>query len=508
MMIENDPHTIHASVHDQSQIELDIDYHLGIESNLYDVDLYFFFPSSMGVTSSAYSRDQFFNDLTNHFRFHTPKDDNPDIILLQDLDNYFGHDQSLNEKETKKPYLLQQVKLFGNRINTRLKALQSWSASGHDEHFIVAEALRLRTEIEYFRKEYVAQVKHPLLAVDPAIRGALLNVDEYLLNRFVSSFSELHKKVSGSNSKEKLLAALTAEAEYRRTNGANYVDQKKTEADREYFNYRSGLLKKFVSSPLYIQKKRSRQDRIYRNWVAGCGAAMAGLWAQIADFQAKRMAHSKDLGLNFFAIALLAIFIYVFKDRIKDLSKEYFTDRLKSYLPDYKVKLEHQMVAANFRPLKIKLGSYEEYVSYFPATKAPAEIQFIRKLRGRRDIGEESSETILHYHKGLELHSEVLAKDLPGVRSVKDIMRVNFSYFLSHLDDPLKNLSIFDEEEGPSSIETPKVYHVNLILKATKREPNGHARLAHYRLIIDKKGITRLEDVTPPNVFSYMEYSA
>jgi hypothetical protein len=497
---------MNASVHDQSQIELDFDYLISATKN-YDIDLYFFFPRSMGVSSSSYSRDQFYQDLVNHTRFHSPKGDDPETEVLKELGAYLGSTETFESKEAKRTYLIQQIKLFGNRINARLKEL----AKSSDPQRILDEARRVRGEIQFFRQEYVAKAKVPSLAVHQEVRRALLNVDEYLLNRVASSFSALKQRLETNDAPgarelgQALLSFLAEDAEYRRKQGQQYVDQKASQTDLEYFYYRFGLLKKFVSDPLYIEKKRKRQDRVYRNWVAGCGAALAGVWAQVADLQAKKIVHAKDIGFNFFAVALMAILIYVFKDRIKDISKEYFSDKLRAYLPDFKSRLEYPVITSDLKNRTLQLGRYEEFVTYLKTTQTPAEVQFIRKLHGRRDLGEEATETVLHYHKSIELARDgELAGSLPGVRAVKDVLRLNFSTFLSHLDDPLKSLAIFDEDEGPVRVETPKVYHVNLVVKVGAEETS----LSHYRLILDKKGIARLETVTSPGQFSYLEGTA
>src|SRR5262249_27427523 len=115
---------------------------------------------------------------------------------------------------------------------------------------------------------------------------------------------------------------------------------------------------------------------------------------------------------------------------------------------------------------------------------------YVRKLRGRHDIGEEHLENVIHFHKSLHFDAEGVSSGLPGIRSIKDVNRFNFSYFLDHLDDPVKNISVYGDDEGPATIAAPKVYHLNLVLRMTN---GSEGQFAHYRVILDKQGLVRLE---------------
>ena len=79
------------------------------------------------------------------------------------------------------------------------------------------------------------------------------------------------------------------------------------------------------------------------------------------------------------------------------------------------------------------------------------------------------------------------------MRSIKDTNRFNCGYFLDHLDDHIKNVSIYGEDEGPVTIAAPKVYHMNLVLRLAGK---NERRLAHYRAVLDKQGLVRLEEVS------------
>lgn len=497
---------IHASRHDQSQIELDLDYPLPSGARQQDcrhlLDLYFFLPSSLGISAASYSRDQFYNDLTNYLRFHTPVISGSALGLLDRLPTYFQPDLTLQARERLVPYLIQQVKLFGNRINTGLKRVfdSMTKNSVATEFQLRREVEVLRQDIHAFRAQWVSRVRYPKLGLDDELRKTLLNVDEFLINRQVAVFSNVLESTSHQGERrdlrQLLLEILDEETTYRSAHAEQYVGPKKSETEIEYFYYRHGLLKKFLARPLHIQKRAAKQERVYRNWVAGLGAGLAGLWARIAETQATRMSSARDLGLNVFTVGTLFVLIYVFKDRIKDISKEYFSEVLKTHLPDYRVALRYDWIDSSLSNRSVELGAYRDFVRYLSPQTCPDDIVYLRKLKGRRDIGEEHLETVLHYNKALTVRNASLLGDIPGITALKDMIRLNFTSFFDHMDDPQKRVSVYDQDEGTAQISAPKVYHINLVCRLRSFSEGETISYAHFRLVIDKSHVVRIEEVT------------
>ena len=493
------PVGVHVTTHDRSQIEISIDYRPG-SSDFFHTDLYFFLPRNLGVHSNSYSREQFYNDLINYLRFHTPIHLN---LLKNEVDiltEILESDTTAQEREKLAPAAIQQVKLFANRANTLLKRLYDHFYLDGLRHESVISLKELYSHITFFREKFIKSVYSESLRMPSEVRQALLNSDEFISNRLLASCSDLlHKSSKNKDDLEFCSAALNEvllqEKRHRKSLGDLYVDVGTLEREREYFYFRHSVLKKEIAQPLYIDKKSAKQERIYRNWVAGSGAALAGIWAQIADYQTHRFKGQKDFGLSMIGVGLLAIFVYVFKDRIKDISKEYINDKMKLFLPDYRSKLEFSEVEKNGNRIKNAIGKLSEYMRFASVKGIPEDIYYIRKLKGRRDIGSESQETVIHYHKSvyLESKSRIFGYDQELV-DIKDIHRFNFSYFLNHLDDSRKQISVYDEDEGPARISAPKVYHVNVVSLVRS---GSVAVYNHFRIILDKEGIVRMETVLP-----------
>ena len=511
-----------ASVHDQTQVELDIDYQIfraehGLGAHTWSVNFYFFIPHSLGIHPSSYTREQFYNDLTNHMRLHTPNPGGSALDLLKPVTEYLSSYTKTRKKTDLVTLVSQQVKLFANRINTSLKQIQqnlTLELSDPAELLVLHRELNqnkriiqeLMHDIEIFRSQYVENVRQPQLKIVPEVQKVILSADEFITNRLEATFSRLLHRYRASDNPHVIelrglfKEILSSHSRYQRSHPEHSADIKKQTTDRETFYYRHGLLKKYISMPLYLQKKISKQERVYRNWIAAFGAALAGVWAQIADFQARRMVEHKDLGFSFFGIAGLAIIAYVFKDRIKDLSKEYFNEKLKTYLPDFKVKLIHTIVTDDLHTKHIQIGAFNEYMRYLDLSSTPEEIQYIRKMNERKDFHTENLEGVIHYNKKIKLNMDSLKLEFKGVSSIKDIIRFNFSDFLDHLDDHQKRLATFDEDEGTGEIITPKVYHINLLIHSLSESLN---RFAHYRVVLDKRGIVRVDEMNSSDLLQY-----
>src|SRR5262249_12030251 len=149
------------------------------------------------------------------------------------------------------PFAIQQTKIFANQVNAKLKSFHERALDS--EGSLRAGLGAILAEVHAVRSQYICQVLKPRLTVDSSLRQALLNMDEFVSNRLSATFSDLHHRLAGQGSSQGqnlLIEALGKEAEYRKGLGGLYVDSAKSGADMEYFYYRHGLLKKFISRPL------------------------------------------------------------------------------------------------------------------------------------------------------------------------------------------------------------------------------------------------------------------
>jgi hypothetical protein len=509
-----------ATVHDKSQFEIVIDYPVLPRSIpqkgrkkeskpelSYWVDVYFFTPKNLGLNSQVYPRESFYKDLTNFVRIHTPKKDLIHAAILTTLEELLRLDQNHAFFPERTPRAIQEVKIFGNYVNLKIKTL--FNRKGHltDDQW-VDQGGQIIELMDHFRMRYL-RPSFNSIALDAELASALLWVDEYLSNRLEASFSKISLSPLSPRRSAFAQRFLANEYQHRAERGYFTPGKAATDLTVEQFYHRHGMLKKFVSETLYLRTQEVKRDRFYRNMMAGCGAALAGVWAEIAKMDSQLARGARDFGVRFMVLAGVGVLIYVFKDRIKEISKEYFNEKLKRFLPDYEVLLKYRFFDRVGKKMDLLVGQYQEYVRYLSSVSLPEDIRFVRDSSRRENFFGENQESIIHYSKRVSLDPTVAAQMETPMLSLKDIFRFNMAEFLQYLDNPEKSLAIYDFEEGAIQIRAPKVYYFNIFLKigVWKEGVCGSrvktTQIEHLRLVLNKSGIVRVDAGFPRGEYWY-----
>ena len=421
--------------------------------------------------------------------------------------------------------MIQDIKLFGCSFNSKLKNLhyglfqvlnkKSQELIKHTQRVDTLQNLLVdfQKTLQVYRDEYVEKCRKQMVVVDSEVKRALFLVDEYNSYRLETTLISIFRLVQSYDDhfaaiKTTIENILRSEIEYRTKVNITNIDEG-DDAVREYYHYRMGLLKKYVSSVLYLQVQHIKNDKKYRNIVAGIGAALAALWASLANVHYWQVAQvGQTANLQLMTIIVIGVIAYVFKDRIKDWSKNYFNEQLKHRLPDFDRHMYYTRYDVNGEKQQHFLGKSTEYMRYLKRKAVSPDVLYVREMGHDSEIEPQRNEMIIHYCKSLKLQRD----KLEGVPSIKDVVRFNFGKFLSKLDNPSKSLSYFDRNKGIVSIEAPKVYHINVVFRYVVCEKknkeiryNRNIELERIRIILNKKGILRIEEVIPRGEMNYQE---
>lgn len=513
------------SIHDRTQLQSKFDFELtGDESTAYEVDVYFFFPQNMGVNADTYPLTAFYADLTHLLRVRTPElADGPDRIpAITAADQYFAARLNVYKRRTLQELVIHDTKMFGCLLYTELKRFlsdlsQELRHSTPDLTWARRNSERLEgihRELRDYREQYVQAVQTDPVPI-PEVRRAFLLVNEYLSYRLEEVLIRLHNlllphALACADLLNQIEALMMGEQAYREENLG--VGGLGLQARGEAHYYRLGLLKKYVSEVLFLRSERVKRDHVYRNFIGAFGAALAAFFAALANLQTAHVIRSDD-HWRVALVVFLGVVAYVFKDRIKDVTKEYFYNRLKVWLPDFDVKLYFRHFAADGRPAEVCLGSSQECTRYLTRSSLPEEILYLRDLGHQAEFEPERNETYIHYNKRIsvtplgQLH-EHLAQ--ATVRRIRDVLRFDVARFLTKLDNPEKKLNYFDGH-GVASVEAPKVYHLNLIFRYTITRYRGETpvlrelEVERLRVVLNKTGIVRIEQVISRGELGFQE---
>lgn len=468
-------------------------------------------PKSLGVDPHSYSRDQFYADVQAYIRFKTPV---VPLIALLDLDNprsalarvrrwlarANGSADALPRQD-----LSHEVRLLGCQVRANVRdctadireKMGRVNGNPARQSVLLAdvrEAIRrmlddlfaLLSEFRALRPDFL-QPKRPQW-----LRELFEYVDEYLsisteayLTAIVGAIdADPPLRQALAPSRERLVTSIQAEQEHRR--GAGYVSVLEPDGRNDTYVHRKGALKKFVSSVLFLEMKKERDGRGLSDIVAGIAAAVAMLFSTVAAIWSQSF-----YGINSFPFVITIVIAYVFKDRIKEWLRTYFWAKLGRRLHDYSVEI-HDPTAG------VVMGRCRESFAYLSAERVPPDILRHRHADSTSVLEPESKpEVVMRYVKDISLRGKRIASKHGRLGDVNDIIRLNISSFLGRMDEPIRHVKTFDPAiDGVRTIACPKTYHVNLVL--VLRAAKKVATVERFRIILDKRGIVRLEVVDLP----------
>lgn len=183
---------------------------------------------------------------------------------------------------------------------------------------------------------------------------------------------------------------------------------------------------------------------------------------------------------------IILVFSYMFKDRIKDMMRYYFSSKLGKKYFDTKLKLSIR---------KQEIGWIKEAFDYIEENKLSEEV---RNMRARSPLVEAENqvydEKIMLYRKWVNLSKEEIEKYKEyRLSGINDITRINLLNFTQKMDNPHIPLYISDEERGYISIEGNKMYSLYFILHCKSDEDEYYKK---YRVMFNRNGISDVTELS------------
>ncbi len=482
-----------VKIHDRYQFEVKLSYPLLHDKarTSYLVSMYLFVPESLGIRKNTYKKDDFYRDMQSYIRLKTPSIPLADLVdgpvspyssLAASLRNLGGAgiEGALKDAEY-------QIKMFCCIFKSALR-----------DHIASFDPRCELCEAEPFVKNYIGDVKEAVSAyrVLPAstnlreISRELSDIyrwgNEYisLLTRsYAYELLEVLQKASFQGEhpcRVPLLAFIAEEMEYCRDHGFKSVP-KPHSVNETFFHYKS-VLKKLVESSLYLDTSIKPEGAFLEHLTFGVAAGVAMLFATIVTFFAQYI-----YGAITLQVLLIIVISYIFKDRIKDMLKAYFSGKLHNLLFDHQVEI--------FGGVNEKIGTLHESFTFVTADNVP---QNIMKMRSDDHQGELSDqwrkETIINYRKKVLLFSDQFRRVYRNytINALNDIMRFNVFSYIGKMDDPQQSLFIL-EDDGYRKIDGQRVYHLNMVTAYTMDDQVSYRR---FRIVLNRDGISRIENIT------------
>lgn len=491
---------------DKWQIELKSEFvpNPKLKKNTFTQEFYLFVPNSLQINEETYSKNQFYRDRTNFIRYKTPEFSLEELYDKNNLKSPLTKLQHLvTEHQCEEAYLEveDELKLLGNvfrsSVRENVKKIVYLVRSNSP---IEGDIKKICKEIKNLHESYITvqQIYINEWKVD-RLNSYFFYADEfisttanYYLTGLLSEIRDRLPNVS-KDTTEPLCEILEEEQEYRKKvlHEPSITDE--DSVGNEFILYRSSLLNKFILDALLLSTRGVTVKKQFGNLIGSISAGIAMLFFFVLFVYQGRV-----LIMDSIPFILLTVFLYILKDRIKELVRKGSFKRLSKWFYDYTTAIYSPDERQN-------LGKLNERIAFLDELNLSEDIHKIRN-REFHDVLEtiKRPEQVIYYKKVLTLLNPNIGEDIRR-QALNLIFRYNIHYFLSKADNPTHDYLKVD----PTSFKfirarLPKVYHLNIIMKNTFQDEdhNQVVELKKFRLVIDKNGIKRIELPNPTKEFA------
>ncbi|WP_058910027.1 hypothetical protein [Entomohabitans teleogrylli] len=440
----------------------------------YHIETWLFFPSSLQINRWTYPPQAFQQNLKNYIRLRPP------TLMLRklaaDVPGTLANIEQLLAEHSKDispqgyEYRLKMFCLtFKRALHVEVRYILRLGGEKREQALISFTAIAADILAGYRRmRERVA----------PGAQANALRIvdygDEFLALMITHYGRKLLNSLAASPGYDSLRAFWREQMLYRKNQHPDTFPS--PGSDNELVIYRVNTLKKYISSPMYLDIRRKKGETFLAHTIAGIAAAIAMIFATAVAFiwQGKYGALSMQL--------FLAMVIgYIFKDRMKEGFRARLFSTFRRWLPDRQQEI--------YKNLRYPVGKCNESFVFVDESQLPGDVKAMRRKVHILDIQNYYlSEDILHYSKHVQLRAS--NQLFTGVnRSVMDITRLDITPFLKYTDELLNELPTLDDDQV---LYGEKVYHINLIRRVTDGK---ESTLERARIIINSAGIKRIEPV-------------
>ena len=240
-------------------------------------------------------------------------------------------------------------------------------------------------------------------------------------------------------------------------------------------------LKKYMENVLFLDTRTRREGEVLEHTLFGIAAGVSMLFATAVLFISQSL-----YGTLSMPVFVALVIGYMFKDRIKELLRVYFSRAASGFLFDHKTKI--------YRDPQTVIGECRESFDFVDEATVPARIM---KIRDRDHITEIESdwlrEDVMRYRKRTKLSSKAVSDAYSEFEThgINDIMRFNIADVTQHMGDPRKELYVLDKDDY-RRIKAERVYHLNMILRYGG---NDQVRYKRLRIVLNRRKIKRIETV-------------
>ena len=494
-----------VQIHDKYQMEIKLDYslHSGKRTR-YQIDTYIFIPSSLGISEDTYSHSDFYTDVQNYVRLKTPTFQLEEILNMPssplcsiatilsdsawmtepdvqtDLVNHFKFLRAVLKSAMWRSII--DIRGIGasidkerslkirNLIQSLLVSIGKITADYRSFHQRLKEWDRYQnpTDIKLLTYYQLTDESISLLIEEVLYEGFRLT-EKYVNKR---EQPDLLQQVSEH---------IQSEINYRRLQGYGSMLQP-GERNEEYI-FRTSVLKKFTSSILYLSTDIRREGTTLEHVLFALAAGFAMIFATFVAFYFQR-----QFGMFTYPLFVALVVGYMFKDRIKEICRFYFSQYLRSKLHDRRIIIRTQ-------DRQHQLGFMREKMSFVKEKDIPSEVITARNRQLMTELDNDGQgEGVICYTKDVILFNDAIKKayiDSPQIPGIHDILRYDVRPYLRKMANPTQRKTHLQNGKL-RTVRCQKVYYLNFISVYKRIEPTPSVICRRTLVTLNRKGIQRL----------------
>ncbi len=523
------------AIHDRNQAEIKVSYPLNNRTlgknitQLYDVDLFLFFPRAAGLNSTTYPKERFYQDLRPLLRLREPQlnyleltGHSEDIFRspMLFLNNFFqkkksGLETSPQEIACEEAYVIASAfssYLAKKMLKCRKSVLQATHRTALSERS--AEVKKAIESCTLLTKRGVKAL-HSLrnlckksleFSDEMELTKALQIADEYSTYAFRDFLSGIFELLHASKDfltpqvYQKLmrdsLPIIRYEKWYARKKNYYWIHDESPTSHHELFVIRRSNLKKHVQKVFYLNLRTKPIFTFQRQMASILAAAFAALWAGAADlfirFRMMQASNFSLLSMSGFLILTAIVMAYILKDRIKELGRGYFSDTIFAAIPDHSNDIDYHSNIGK----KVNIGNIQEYTKFTYHNALPEAVQDCRKKFSLSLDSGDDQDPVIHYRKKMRINSRHLHSAYHPIEAINDIIRINFDFFLPKLGEPLHKEYLLSLDGQTQDVLMPRVYFFDVALVYTSKEDEDiiGTVVRYARMVLTKDGLARVEE--------------
>lgn len=457
--------------------------------NDFMINTWIFVPNSLDINRATYSKEQFYKDVKTNIRLITPIYTLKEILVtgrgpFSRLDRAIEILLESPENEKNAENLSYHVRMLMCITNSALRRESNniiKSKKTEEQISLVEKFVENSANIVKRYREYKNLSGNEHLT--PQQREMFLFGDDFMGNIIEKYTFSILRELKNSEAYPSIKPILTElvkeQSDYKKTKGFMVLDKEDSKRNSLVILQRN-ILKKIMESDLFLQVIVKRDGAFAKQVYYGIAAGVAMIFATVISFIA-----TQRLGNFTTDLFIILVISYVFKDRIKDVMRYYFSSHLSKKYFDNKLNLSIR---------KQEIGYMKESFDFIEEDRLPGEI---RSLRNRTPLVEAENkvygEKILLYRKWISLSKkEIETYKEYRLTGVNDITQFNLINYLQKMDNPSIPLYTLDKSGDLETFKGEKVYSLYFILSCISDSTEYYRK---YRILFNRKGITDIKEL-------------